>query len=258
MPVADALRTVLEHDGGQWMAEALATCPRYVATSLARLLPELEDGSGALGAPTTSGASSGSSRRWPARCARSTPCVPSAVHLEDCPLGRPEHPRPAHTASPGSVASTVRRDMALGRPGRDGRAHGLAQPRSLDCRGHCRRPATAHPGRDGRAAAPAHGHRGVPRPRPADPPPQSGPAAVHGAARREPGRRRAAPRPRRPARPAHRGPRRRLVASGAGAGGRSTSDAARHAPGRDRTAAGRDGRGIPPTGRASPPPTGHG
>ena len=173
-------------------------------------------------------------------------------------LGRPEHPRPAHPRHQRSVASTVRRDMALGRPGRVGRAHGLAQPRSLDGRGHCRRPATAHPGRDGRAVAPAHGHRGVPRPRPADPPPQSGPAAVHGAARREPGRRRAAPRPRRPPRPAHRGPRRRLVASGAGAGGRSTSDAARHAPGRDGTAAGRDGRGVPPTGGASPPPTGHG
>ena len=46
MPVADALRAVLEHDG-QWMAEALSACPTFVATSLARLLPELDDGPGA-------------------------------------------------------------------------------------------------------------------------------------------------------------------------------------------------------------------
>ncbi|MCY4727087.1 AAA family ATPase [Nocardioides sp. STR2] len=44
LPVADALRAVLDHDGGRWMTDALAACPAYVATSLARLLPELDDG----------------------------------------------------------------------------------------------------------------------------------------------------------------------------------------------------------------------
>lgn len=83
MPVADALRGVLEHDGGQWMADALAACPTYVATSLARLLPELEDRSGA---PTTDDpwglerlfASVASTLRALADVR------PLAVHLEDC------------------------------------------------------------------------------------------------------------------------------------------------------------------------------
>ena len=44
LPVADALRAVLDHDGGRWMTDALTACPAYVATSLARLLPELDEG----------------------------------------------------------------------------------------------------------------------------------------------------------------------------------------------------------------------
>jgi tetratricopeptide (TPR) repeat protein len=43
LPVTDALRSVLEHQDGQWMHEALAGCPPYVTASLARLLPELAE-----------------------------------------------------------------------------------------------------------------------------------------------------------------------------------------------------------------------
>ncbi|MFC7723910.1 ATP-binding protein [Nocardioides sp. GCM10028917] len=81
MPVADALRAVLEHDG-QWMAEALAACPTFVATSLARLLPELDDSPGARASDDLWGlerlfASVGSTLRALADAR------PLAVHLED-------------------------------------------------------------------------------------------------------------------------------------------------------------------------------
>jgi len=81
MPVADALRAVLEHDG-EWMAEALAACPTFVATSLARLLPELDDSPGARAPEDLWGlerlfASVGSTLRALAAGR------PLAVHLED-------------------------------------------------------------------------------------------------------------------------------------------------------------------------------
>ena len=81
MPVADSLRAVLEHDG-RWMAEALAACPTFVATSLARLLPELDDGSGGRAPDDLWGherlfASVGSTLRALADV------HPLAVHLED-------------------------------------------------------------------------------------------------------------------------------------------------------------------------------
>ncbi|HEU4337499.1 MAG TPA: AAA family ATPase [Nocardioides sp.] len=83
MPVADALRAVLEHDGGRWMADALAACPPYVVATVARLLPELDDGAGA---PATD-------EPWgPERLFASVISTlraladvrPLAVHLEDC------------------------------------------------------------------------------------------------------------------------------------------------------------------------------
>jgi tetratricopeptide (TPR) repeat protein/type II secretory pathway predicted ATPase ExeA len=43
LPVIDALRMVLERDGGDWLVEALASCPAYVPASLSRLLPEVAD-----------------------------------------------------------------------------------------------------------------------------------------------------------------------------------------------------------------------
>ena len=43
LPVTDALRHLLEADGGQRFKEALADCPVYVGTALCRLLPELDD-----------------------------------------------------------------------------------------------------------------------------------------------------------------------------------------------------------------------
>ncbi len=83
MPVADALRAVLDHDGGRWLADALATCPRYVATSLARLLPELEDGSGAPATDDLWGL-----ERLFASVVSTLRALdgvrPLAVHLEDC------------------------------------------------------------------------------------------------------------------------------------------------------------------------------
>jgi tetratricopeptide (TPR) repeat protein len=42
LPVSDALRTVHAVDGGRWVGEALAGTARYVADSLAPLLPELD------------------------------------------------------------------------------------------------------------------------------------------------------------------------------------------------------------------------
>ncbi|HYH72688.1 MAG TPA: AAA family ATPase [Nocardioides sp.] len=41
LPVIDALRGLHQADEGQWLQEALATCPAYVRTSLGILLPEL-------------------------------------------------------------------------------------------------------------------------------------------------------------------------------------------------------------------------
>ncbi|MBD3923024.1 AAA family ATPase [Nocardioides cavernae] len=82
MPVADALRAVLEHDG-RWMAAALTACPSFVAASLARLLPELDDGSGTRAPDDLWGherlfAAVGSTLRALADER------PLAVHLEDC------------------------------------------------------------------------------------------------------------------------------------------------------------------------------
>ena len=42
LPVVDALRVLLNAEGGQWMKEALADCPAYVRSSLGLLLPELD------------------------------------------------------------------------------------------------------------------------------------------------------------------------------------------------------------------------
>ena len=41
MPVVDVLSTCLAESGGQWFDASLTRCPRYVAASLAQLLPEL-------------------------------------------------------------------------------------------------------------------------------------------------------------------------------------------------------------------------
>jgi tetratricopeptide (TPR) repeat protein len=54
LPIADALRSIYEHDSGQWLKDALASCPAYVADTLPRLLPELP------GEHVTVGAGSGS------------------------------------------------------------------------------------------------------------------------------------------------------------------------------------------------------
>ena len=83
MPVADALRAVLEHDGGRWMAEALAACPAYVVATVARLLPELDDGAGAPAADALWGP-----ERLLAAVISTLRALadvrPLAVHLEDC------------------------------------------------------------------------------------------------------------------------------------------------------------------------------
>ncbi len=42
MPIADALRSVLAQDSGEWFGDALRTCPAYVAPTLGVLLPELD------------------------------------------------------------------------------------------------------------------------------------------------------------------------------------------------------------------------
>ncbi|KRF32415.1 ATP-binding protein [Nocardioides sp. Soil805] len=42
MPIADALRSVLTHEGGEWFEDALRACPAYVAPTLGVLLPELD------------------------------------------------------------------------------------------------------------------------------------------------------------------------------------------------------------------------
>lgn len=44
LPVVDALRSILDHDNGQWLVKALAECPGYVGSTLAGLLPELDPG----------------------------------------------------------------------------------------------------------------------------------------------------------------------------------------------------------------------
>ncbi len=44
LPVVDALHRIFDRDGGQWLKEALADCPNYVAGTLAGLLPALEPG----------------------------------------------------------------------------------------------------------------------------------------------------------------------------------------------------------------------
>ena len=82
LPVIDALRTLHEIDGGQWMKEALAMCPAYIRQSLTRLLPELGQ--------TTTPAPDGSwgferllfSISGILRALTAT--RPIALHLEDC------------------------------------------------------------------------------------------------------------------------------------------------------------------------------
>ena len=44
LPVADALRRLLEAQDGRWVREALDACPPYVEAALVPLLPELDDG----------------------------------------------------------------------------------------------------------------------------------------------------------------------------------------------------------------------
>lgn len=48
LPVVEALRSILDREDGQWLKEALAECPDYVASTLAGLLPELESDTGPL------------------------------------------------------------------------------------------------------------------------------------------------------------------------------------------------------------------
>ena len=43
LPVADLMRAVHEHDGGQWLEETLMQCAPYVADSMSRLVPELAE-----------------------------------------------------------------------------------------------------------------------------------------------------------------------------------------------------------------------
>lgn len=43
LPITDVIRGALEHDDGQWIKEALAATPDYVAAELTRLVPELEE-----------------------------------------------------------------------------------------------------------------------------------------------------------------------------------------------------------------------
>ena len=40
LPIADTLQSVYDVDGGHWLAHALAACPHYVATAVARLVPQ--------------------------------------------------------------------------------------------------------------------------------------------------------------------------------------------------------------------------
>ena len=42
LPVVDALRSILDHDDGRWLKEALAQCPGYVRSTLAGLVPGLD------------------------------------------------------------------------------------------------------------------------------------------------------------------------------------------------------------------------
>lgn len=82
LPVIEALRTLYDIDGGQWMKEAMATCPAYVFQSLSRLLPEL-DPSGAPAPEDPWGLErllSSVSNILRALAATR----PLAVHLEDC------------------------------------------------------------------------------------------------------------------------------------------------------------------------------
>src|SRR5262249_21393755 len=41
LPIADALRSIHDLDGGQWIKDALVSCPTYVVDTLPRLLPDL-------------------------------------------------------------------------------------------------------------------------------------------------------------------------------------------------------------------------
>jgi len=43
LPVIDVLRGMADLDGGQFLKAALADCPEFARTELARLLPELEE-----------------------------------------------------------------------------------------------------------------------------------------------------------------------------------------------------------------------
>jgi tetratricopeptide (TPR) repeat protein len=54
LPIAEALRSIYEYDDGQWLKDALAGCPAYVADTLPRLLPDLPGGHEAEGGGTGS------------------------------------------------------------------------------------------------------------------------------------------------------------------------------------------------------------
>lgn len=41
LPISEALGSIFDHDDGQWVTQALAECPDYVAASLSRLMPGL-------------------------------------------------------------------------------------------------------------------------------------------------------------------------------------------------------------------------
>ena len=177
MPVADALRAVLEHDG-QWMAEALAACPTFVATSLARLLPELDDGPGARASDDLWGlerlfASVGSTLRALADGR------PLAVHLEDLhwadrsTLDLLTHLITSPSRPP--VVATWRVDDP---DVSDVHTDWLTRARWTDGVTVVDLPPLT-PAETAEQLRLLLGRRRR-RPRPADPPPQPGPAAVHG------------------------------------------------------------------------------
>lgn len=82
LPIIEALRTLHDTDDGRWVGEALRACPAYVASSLARLLPELD-------APSSSRSEDpwGGERLLSAvgRLLQAMAAIrPVALHVEDC------------------------------------------------------------------------------------------------------------------------------------------------------------------------------
>ncbi len=85
LPITDALRSIYQVDGGQWLEKALAECPPYVPVALCRLLPELDD---AAEAPGGQGEDVWGQRLFAAVAAAWTALSatrPLAVLLEDLP-----------------------------------------------------------------------------------------------------------------------------------------------------------------------------